>query len=106
MDTPTTAEASEGFGTTFGGGDFREHFWRGSSGTSSSSEADESNKSNARGEARPAPPSPAEADDVFTALIITFADEAFSVTLSPEDYNLKLLLCFRDLVSNFSCSKV
>jgi hypothetical protein len=67
----------------------------------SPSKADEpeSNKSNARVGAQPAPTTPTEVDDVLPPLILTFTEEVFSKTLSPDDCELNFLLCFRGLAS-------
>jgi hypothetical protein len=102
----TYGSSREGFGIAFGG-DFREHFRRGSSATSSPSEIDKSNKSNVCAEAQPVPPPPAEdTEDVCPSLILAFADEVFSKILRSKDCDLNFLLGFRGLASNFSCSEV
>jgi hypothetical protein len=106
MDVPLTIGASKGFGIASDEGDFWEGFRRGSSGTSSASEEDESNKSMPRAKAWLAPPPPMDTEDVFTLLVLTFANEAFSTIPSLEDCDLNFLLCFRSLAINNSYSEV
>jgi hypothetical protein len=71
--------------------------------TASPSEADKpvSNKINTF-RALPTPLTPAEVQDVFPPMILSFMAEAFSVRLSPELPELNFLLCFMGLASTNS----
>jgi hypothetical protein len=108
LKLPFAAEGPEGFRTFLGTGDFLGHSWGSDGMAASPPEADEpeSNKSSAWAKAWGASLLLKEVEDIFLPAIFTFAEEVFSVMLSPEDCATNFLLGFTGLAKESSCAEV